>query len=54
MAEAAFGGALAQAAATADSRARHTRAIEARAWSRIVEILSGYGMRKADGVRSFE
>jgi hypothetical protein len=54
MAEAVFGGALAQAVASADTRLRQIRASETRTGNRIDAILTGYGMRKADGTRRHE
>ena len=51
MAEAVFGGALAQAAASADASTRHTREDEPGMGSRIDGVLTGYGIRKAGGRR---
>src|SRR5580765_3726052 len=47
MAEAAFGGALAQPAADADTSARHMRTSEARTGRRIDEVLTGLWYAKS-------
>jgi hypothetical protein len=46
MVEAPFGGALAQAAASADANT-HARASDKEIECRIDEVLTGYGMRKS-------